>query len=412
VRGFPVHQALSAAVPRVPVVLERADAHAVLVNGAAMAARGLTRDAAAPPGGEILRDGRGEPTGLLVDAAQALVAPPPRTPAERRRALSLAQEACLAAGVTSLHDAGSPAEALALFREAAAAGALTVRLHAMVEGLSGMRAQGRSEPAADGGFLAVRAAKLFADGALGSRGAALLEPYADDPATAGLLLASPEEVLEAARHALAHGFQLCTHAIGDRANRLVLDAWERARSERPGARDPRPRLEHAQVLHPDDLPRLARLGVIASVQPCHAPSDRPWAGARLGPARLRGAYAWRSLLAAGARLAAGTDAPIEPLSPVANLHAAVTRQDAAGQPPGGFDPGERLTREEALRAMTLDAAFAAFAEGWRGSVTPGKVADLVVLSRDPMAVTDDELRRLRVDATVVGGRILFERPGA
>ncbi len=409
VRGFPVHTALSALSPDNPVVLERADGHALLANARAMALCGITRDTRPPAGGELIRDGRGEPTGVFVDNAQALVKPPARTPQENLQALERAMDECAAKGVTSLTDAGQPLDVIALYRQAAASGRLRTRLYVMASGLETMRALGHPEVGLGGGMLTIRAVKIYADGALGSRGAALLAPYSDDPGNLGLLVTPPEKILETARFALAHGFQAATHAIGDRANRIVLDAYERALAEAPATRSPRFRIEHAQVLDPADIPRFARLGVLASMQGIHCPSDRPWAIARLGSERIRGAYAWRTLLASGAHILNGTDAPVEDVSPIQNFHATVTRQDADGQPPGGFDPEQKLTREEALRTLTLEGAYGSFEEETKGSLAPGKLADLVVLSQDLLSAPDDALMRTEVLMTVVDGRIVFEK---
>ena len=408
VRGFPAHHALTAVSPDNPVVLDRADGHAVLANARAMALAGISRATQPPPGGEIIRDGAGEATGVFVDRAEGLVAPPERSPEELRRALELAMDECLAKGVTSLTDAGAGTDVIALYREAAAAGQLRTRLYVMAAGLPTMRALGRPVTGLGGGMLDVRAVKLYADGALGSRGAALLEPYADDPGNSGLLVTPPGGILEAARFALAHGFQAGTHAIGDRANRIVLDAYETAFRENPGAKDPRFRIEHAQILDAADIPRFGKLGVLAAVQGIHCPSDRPWAPKRLGEERVaEGGYVWRKLLDTGARLLNGTDAPVEDLSPIQNFHATVTRQDASGRPPGGFDPDQRLTRAEALRTMTRDAAYGSFAEGEKGSIETGKLADLVVLSQDILSVPDDQLMKTEVLATIVDGRVRY-----
>jgi predicted amidohydrolase YtcJ len=410
VRGFPTHAALTAVSPDNPVVLERADGHAILANAKAMARRGVSPETKAPPGGEIIRDAGGSPTGVFVDNAKALLGPLDRTADEKRRALDLAMEECVEKGVTSLTDAGADLATLALYREYAAAGKLGLRLYGVAAGLSTMRALGRPEVGLGGGMLTIRAVKVYADGALGSRGAALLEPYADDPGNTGLLVTPPEEILEAARFALAHGFQMGTHAIGDRANRVVLDAYERAFAEHPEAKDPRFRIEHAQILDAADIPRFGKLGVLAAMQGIHCPSDRPWAEKRLGEARVaEGAYVWRKLLATGARILNGTDAPVEDVSPIQNFHATVTRKDASGWPPGGFDPDQKLTRAEALRTMTLDAAYGSFAEGEKGSIEVGQLADLVVLSQDILAVPDDALMRTEVLATVVDGRVRYEK---
>jgi predicted amidohydrolase YtcJ len=375
-----------------------------------MAAKGVTRATQVPSGGEIVRDASGEPTGIFVDNAEALVEPPKRSPEEIRRALDLAMDECLAKGVTSLTDAGVESDVLMLYREVAAAGKLRLRVYAMAAGLPTMRALDRPQIGLGGGFLTIRAVKLYADGALGSRGAALLEPYSDDPGNSGLLVASPGEILEAARFALAHGFQVATHAIGDRANRIVLDAYEKALAEHPEVKDARFRIEHAQILDAADIRRFGRLGILASMQGIHCPSDRPWAPKRLGEARIaEGAYAWRKLLASGARILNGTDAPVEDVSPIQNFHATVTRQDANGQPPGGFDPDQKLTRAEALRTMTLDAAYGSFAEEEKGTIEVGKVADLVVLSQDILSVPDDALMKTEVLVAIVGGRVLYEK---
>jgi predicted amidohydrolase YtcJ len=409
VRGFPTHHALSALSPDNPVVLTRADGHAVLANARAMELRGVTRVTAAPPGGEIIRDGEGEPTGVFVDNAKGLVEPEGRTPGEQRRALELAEDECLRNGVTSLTDAGAPPEVLDLYRARAEEGRLGVRVYAMAAGLETLRTLEGPEIDLGDGFLTIRAVKEYADGALGSRGAALLEPYADDPGNTGLLVTSPERLLETTNEALRRGFQVAIHAIGDRANRIVLDIYEEALSRHPEAKDPRLRIEHAQILDAADIPRFGELGVLAAFQGIHCTSDRPWAPQRLGMARIEeGGYPWRSLLASGARLLNGTDAPVEALSPIANFYATATRQLPNGQPPGGFDPEQKLTRQEALRTMTLDAAYGSFQENTKGSIAPGKLADLVVLSHDILSVPDDKLLDTEVVMTIVNGRVAYE----
>jgi predicted amidohydrolase YtcJ len=404
IRGFPTHDALSAVSPDNPVVLTRADGHTLLVNRKVLELMGITRETAAP------KDAAGRPTGILVDRAQELVHPPKPPPEEMRRALQIALEDCLRKGITSLADAGVDLDAVALYKEAVQQGKLPVRLYVMLSGLETLRRFGKPEVGLGEGLLTIRAVKLYADGAMGSRGAALLAPYADDPGNSGFFTTPPETILETSRYALAHGFQVCTHAIGDRANRMVLDVYEKALRAFPQVKDPRFRIEHAQILDEADVPRFARLGVIASMQGVHCPSDRPWAESRLGRARVQEElYVWRKLRKAGARIINGTDAPMEDLSAIQNFHASVTRQDATGNPSGGFDPDQRMTREEALRSYTLDAAYGAFAEETRGSIQPGKLADLVVLSKDIMTVPDREIMRTEVIYTIVDGKVRLEK---
>jgi predicted amidohydrolase YtcJ len=368
---------------------------------------GIGRATRPPPGGEIIRDTAGEPTGLFVDRAAELISPPPPTREVKRRALELAFAECLRLGVTMVDEAGSDLDTIALLRELAEAGALPVRVYVMLEGGDALRAFARPQIDLANGFLTIRTVKLYADGALGSRGAALLEPYADDAGNSGLILTSESELEKTIRLALERGFQVATHAIGDRGNRLVLDLYERELA-RAGGADRRLRIEHAQVLDGADIPRFARLGVIPSMQAIHATSDRPWAAERIGLARVKeGAYAWRKLLASGAKIANGTDAPVEPLDPLRNFHAAVTRMDAHGQPPGGVDPEERMTRAEALRSLTLDGAYAAFQERELGSLVPGKRADIVVLSSDIMNIPERDILSARVLYTLVAGKVVF-----
>jgi predicted amidohydrolase YtcJ len=418
-REFPTHDVLDRVAPHHPVYLTRVDGHAAWVNRRALELAGITRETADPPGGRLLRDAQGRPTGVLIDRAMALVAAhiPPRRHEENTRAVLLAMDECLRFGITSFHDAGASREAIRVYKELLREGKLTLRLYVMISGRDEALLREALQRGPEIGLgdhrLTIRAIKLVADGALGSRGAALLEPYADEPGHSGLLLLSEEEISRIARQALAAGFQVATHAIGDRANRVVLNAYERAFREFPSATDPRFRIEHAQILDEADIPRFARLGVIASMQAIHATSDMPWVPSRIGEARAReGAYVWRKLLASGARIANGSDAPVEPVNPLLGFYAAITRQDAQGNPPGGWYPDQRMTREEALRSFTVDAAYAAFEEHLKGSLEPGKVADLVVLSRDILTIPPPEILRTEVDLTIVGGRIVYERSSA
>lgn len=410
VRGFPTHHALSAVTPDNPVVLERADGHAVLVNAKAMALMGITMETRAPEGGEVIKGADGEPTGIFVDRAQSLIRVPPPTAEQTRKALELAMSECVEKGVTAFDDAGVDPATIDLYKEYAQAGKLKMRLYPMLDGYDTLRKWQRPELDLGDGMLTIRSVKLVADGAMGSRGAALLEPYDDDPGNSGLLVTPPETILEASRYGLAHGFQVNTHAIGDRANRLVLDAYEKAFAEHREASDPRFRIEHAQILDESDIPRFGKLGVIASMEGIHCTSDRPWAPSRLGMARvLEGLYVWQKLLRSGARIINGTDAPVEDVDPLKSFYASVTRQSEKGDPPGGFEPDQRMTRAEALRSYTLDAAYGAFREKELGSLEPGKLADLTVLSRDILAVPDSEILKAEVLYTIVDGRIRYEK---
>ncbi|WP_437998125.1 amidohydrolase [Sorangium sp. So ce185] len=404
--AFPTHAPLDAAAPEHPVALRRVDGHALWANAAAMRAAGVGRGAQDPPGGRILRDAAGEPTGVFIDSAMDLVEAkiPADPPAVRERRILRAAEEALSSGLTGVHEMGVDDETVAVYRALAAAGRLPIRVHAYLAGagrLEGLRARAPDADAAGTAMFVLRGVKLFADGALGSRGAALLEPYADEPSTSGLLLMDREALARAARLAADAGFQLAVHAIGDRANRAVLDAFEALGPGRAAAL--RFRVEHAQIVSPDDLPRFAALGAIASVQPTHATSDMPWAPARLGARRLKGAYAFRSLLASGARVVFGSDFPVEEPSPLLGIYAAVTRQDLSGQPPGGWMPEERLGLDEALLAFTAAPAYAAWTEGQRGRIAEGFVADLTVLGRD--LSPDRSLVDTPIDMVVVGGRV-------
>lgn len=403
---FPSEATLSRAVPDRPVVLVRVDGHASWVNAAALRAAGIGPGTPDPPGGRILRGADGRPTGVLVDTAQDLVLGklPAPSPAEIEAELLAGLRELAALGLTEVHDAGVGPEALAVYRRLAAEDRLPLRVYAMIDGegpLPALEAElARWSGSREVGRLTVRAVKLFADGALGSRGAALREDYADEPGNRGLLL-SPPEVLRAKVAAVVRaGFQPCVHAIGDRALGVVLDALEAAGE----LRALRPRVEHLQIALPADLARLARAGGIASMQPVHATSDGPWVPARLGAGteRLRGAYAWRSVLQAGLPLAFGSDFPVEDADPRAGLAAAEERVARDGTP---FTPAQRLTREEALRAFTQGAAFAAFAEARRGTIREGRDGDLTLFAEDLLAVPAARLRDVRVTHTVVGGRV-------
>jgi predicted amidohydrolase YtcJ len=410
---WPSHEALSRAVPDHPVYLERVDGHAAVVNALAMQRAGLTRATKDPSGGQIIRDARGEPIGVLVDNAQSLVerSIPAATRAQVKGMIAAAITEMHRWGLTGVHDAGASAQTLELYEELGGEGALDMRLYAMIsDHAPTLEAWFRRGPQSGlfDGRLWVRSIKLYQDGALGSRGAALLEPYSDDASTSGLLVSAPAHIREVADRALVAGFQVNTHAIGDRGNRLVLDAYQAALAARATA-DHRFRVEHAQILHSDDIPRFAALGVIPSMQASHQTSDMYWAGNRLGETRLRGAYAWRSLLETGTIIPNGSDFPVEYVDPLISFKASVSRQDAKGWPVGGWFPEQRMTREEALKSMTIWPAYAAFQERELGSLTPGKHADFVVLDQDLLRIPDAMLSQVRVRSTWFAGRKVYER---
>ena len=413
---FPTHERLSAAVADRPVWLERVDGHAALANAEAMRRAGVAAATRDPAGGRVERDAAGAPTGVFVDNAQALVARviPPPAREDERRALRAAVAELHRWGVTGVHDAGESRATIELMEEMAGSGELALRTYVMVgDDSAALRYYFARGPrsALGNGRLWVRAVKLYADGALGSRGAALLEPYSDDARNAGLLVSAPAHIRDVAERALRAGFQVNTHAIGDRGNRLVLDAYEAALRAVPTP-DHRFRVEHAQILHHDDVPRFAALGVIPSMQASHQTSDMYWAGARLGEGRLLGAYAWRSLIDAGSIVPNGSDFPVEPPNPLLSLRAALWRQDAAGWPAAGWHPEQRMTADEALRSMTLWPAVAAFQERDLGTLTAGKYADFVVFDRDPLTAGPTDVARSRVLATYLGGRAVYQAADA
>ncbi|MEX0907118.1 MAG: amidohydrolase [Gemmatimonadota bacterium] len=420
VDGVPLHASLDSVSTDNPVLLTHASGHAAFANGRALELAGVDRDTPDPPGGEIVRDANGDPTGLLRETAEDLVgrafeqAESTRTAADRqeqaRRAIVLAGEEALSKGVTTFVDAGTGFGTIDLYRELEQENALPVRLYVMIrasnEDLAVRLADYRTD-AEENDFLVVRSIKVSIDGALGSHGAWVLEPYEDMPASTGLFLVEPGSVARTAEIAMANGFQLNVHAIGDRANREVLDIYERTFAANPDQRDLRWRIEHAQHLHPDDIPRFGELGVIAAMQGVHATSDAPWIPRRLGEERAReGAYMWRALIDSGAIIANGTDAPVENIDPIASFYSSVSRRTNTGEV---FYEAQRMTREEALRSYTLDNAFATFAEDAKGSLTPGKLADVVVLSKDIMTIPEQEIPTAVVDLTILGGEVRYRR---
>jgi predicted amidohydrolase YtcJ len=420
VDGLPLHDELSRATPDNPVYLTHASGHSALANAKAMESAGVTAKIKNPDGGEVIRDKNGNPIGAFLETAQGLVGRAVRgaelklTAEERearnRNEISLAAIECLAHGITTFHDAGASFATVDLYKRMAEAGELGVRLYVMLSaGNAELKAKGaayRMLGAADD-HLTVRAVKRLIDGALGAHGAWLLEPYADLPASTGLNTDSLEELRETAKFSIENDFQLGIHAIGDRANRETLDIYEEAFRAHPAKTGVRWRVEHAQHLSPVDIPRFGALGVIAAMQGIHCTSDGPWIPKRLGPKRAEeGAYVWRKLMESGAVISNGTDVPVEAVDPIACFYATVTRKQADGTP---FFPGQRMTREEALRSYTVNGAYAGFEEEIKGSLAPGKLADIAVLSKDILSCPEEEIRSTEVLFTIVGGRILYKK---
>lgn len=420
VEGFPYHDALSKISPDNPVLLEHASGHASFANAKAMELAGVTSRTASPAGGDIIKDASGRPIGVFRETAAGLIdralgtweegKTPEQRAADARRRLTLATETALANGVTSFQDAGVGFDTVALYKQVAEEGGLGVRLWVMVrasnEQLRERLAQEKVVGAADN-HLTVAAIKVSADGALGSRGAWLLEPYSDSPESTGLNTRPIETITETASIAMDTGTQLAIHAIGDRANREVLDIYEAAFKANPGAGDLRWRIEHAQHLHPTDIPRFAELGVIASMQGVHCTSDAPYVLARLGAERAEGgAYVWQKLMQSGAIVSNGTDVPVERINPLANFYATVTRKSADGSV---FYGDQRMSREEALKSYTWNAAYAAKEEALKGSLAVGKLADITILSKDILTIPDDEIMTTEVVSTIVGGTMAYKQ---
>jgi predicted amidohydrolase YtcJ len=405
-KRFPTARELDTAVADRPVLLARIDGHAAWANSAALKIGGITSTTAAPPGGEIVRDAAGNPSGVLVDAAIPLVERhiPKPSDAEVKRGLQAALRQLAALGITGVHDAGIDMQQYRVYQDLAATKQLPLRIYAMLLDSEEARRVIESGPKLPQyeDRLQLRAIKALIDGALGSRGAAMLADYTDQPQHRGLMLYTPEQLQSLATLTASKGWQLNIHAIGDAGNHLVLDTFEKMLTAQQ-RKALRPRIEHAQIVPLDDIPRFARLGVIASIQSTHATSDMNMAEDRLGAERIKGAYAWRKFLQAGVRLAGGSDFPVELPNPFLGLYAAVTRQDREGRPPGGWHAEEKLTREEALRLFTTDAAYAAHMENSTGSLEAGKWADFILIDRDYFKVPQSEIDDIRVLATYVAG---------
>jgi predicted amidohydrolase YtcJ len=415
-RAFPTRTSLDRAAPRNPVVLVRIDGHATWCNAAALQEAGITRDTPDPAGGIVVKDAHGEPTGLLIDTAQRLVQRVEPQPSDARfdEAVRDAVAECLAAGLTGVHEMGATLFALASYRRLIERGQFPFRNYAAVAGRSEetwRHYRERGPEVIGDGQVVVRAFKLLADGALGSRGAALHSPYCDDLDNRGLLLIPPDELLRLTREAVDRGFQVCVHAIGDRANTLTLDTFAQTLAAHPEARKLRLRVEHAQILTEADIPRFRALGVLPSMQATHCTSDMAWAEERLGPERLRGAYAWRSLLDTGVIIAGGSDFPVESPNPFHGMYAAVTRRPLSGEdragPPGPFE--QRMTRDEAVRSFTTWNAYASHQEDDVGSLAPGRRADLIVCSDDVYTCPEERIKDIVPLLTMVGGAIVYRR---
>lgn len=426
---YPTHELLTEAAPTNPVFLTGLHSFAAWANKRALLVAGINKNTRDPENGKIIRDEKtGEPSGVLINRAQDLIAShvAPLDLDSVKIALELAARECLRNGLTSVHEARVTPIMLQAFREMVKKGRLPLRVYAMLDGANPALIDEwlKRGPEIDPQHrLTIRSVKVFADGALGSRGAVLFEPYTDTPNTKGMITTPEAGVYDLTRRCLGRGFQVATHAIGDAANHQVLDAYEKALKQASGAasgtsasasvggNDARLRIEHAQVLAAADIPRFAELGVIASMQPTHCTSDMAWAEKRIGPARIKGAYAWRSVLKTGAHVPISSDFPGETLNPFYGIYAAVTRQDPQGKPDGGWYPDQRMTLDEALRGYTIEAAYAEFEEKQKGSIENGKLADLIVISKDPTTVAPRELLRISVLKTFIDGKLVYSSDG-
>ncbi|MEH6762687.1 MAG: amidohydrolase [Maribacter arcticus] len=422
VNGFQTHDLLSAVTPNNPVYLSHASGHAGFANAKAMEIAGLQIlskegiDKFEIEGGEVMRDKTGRLTGIFNERAQRLIYQhiPQDSPEKKAKAFDLAVKACHRNGITSFHDAGIGSQTLKFYENAKAANKMNVRIYAMLRGGDKdlLNEWYKKGPFIDpDNRLTIRSIKLSCDGALGSRGAWLLEPYTDRPGHFGHETLPMEMVQETALNGLRNGFQVCSHAIGDRANKEILDRYEAAFVELPNLKtDHRFRIEHAQHLHPDDIPRFAELGVIPAMQAVHLSSDRPWAIDRLGEKRIKeGAYMWQDLLKSGIPIVNGTDVPVEPLNPIASLYASISRKTLKGTPEGGYEPEQKMTREQALKSYTLDAAYGAFEENIKGSITAEKLADFTIYNQDIMTIPEDELLKTEIAMTIFNGDVVYKK---
>lgn len=420
VKGFQTHDLLSAASPNNPVYLRHASGHAAFANQKAMQLAGVNRLSieqlsSQVEGGEIIKDDLGNPTGVFTERAAGLVGRlvPRDTEEKDDQALEMAIQECLEKGITSFHDAGSGQAFIDRLQRFKAEGKLGIRLYVMLTGRQPELLEDwyKRGPMIDPDhFVTVRSIKLNCDGALGPRGAWLLEEYTDRTGHFGHETLPMEIVDEVSAKGLELGFQVCSHAIGDRANREILDRYETAFINNPeGAKDHRFRIEHAQHLSKEDIPRFGELGVIPAMQAVHMSSDRPWAIDRLGKQRIEdGAYVWQDLLKSGAIIPNGTDAPVEPVDPIPSFYASVSRKTLAGMPEGGYEPAQKMTRDQALRSFTIYGAYSEFEEDFKGSIEVGKAADFTVFNKDIMTIAEDDILKTKVAMTIVAGKVAYE----
>lgn len=416
---FPTKAILDAVAPNNPVILGRIDGHAIWVNSKAMEIANVTAQTIDPEGGRVIRDAAGKPTGVFVDKARALIEDyfPPPSDEEIEQSLLIAAQECVRFGLTEVHDMGDvyetgvDAKRLEIYQRLIVENKLPLRIYAAINapGEAWDIWSNRNPLIGFGdGMLTIRSVKMYMDGALGSRGAALIEEYEDDPGNRGLTLMSEDDHEQLVRTSILRGFQPCTHAIGDRGNHIVLNVYEKVLRSLPLG-DHRPRIEHVQGLSPSDISRFKQLNVLPSMQPTHATSDMYWAETRLGSERVKGAYAWRSLLETGTIILGGSDFPVESPNPLWGFYAAITRSDHNGYPADGWYGKQKMTREEALKAFTIWAAYGAFQEKMKGTIEYGKYADLTVLSKDIMTIPPKEILETEVEMTIVGGKIVYEK---
>lgn len=425
---FPTHEILDNIAPNNPVVLRRVDGHAMWVNSKVMQIAGVTAATPDPDGGKIYRDTKGNPTGIFVDNAMDLIdrVVPELSAEEIEQRLKFALNECARLGLTEVHDMGVDLQTIEIYKKLIDEGECPIRIYAVIDYLTAQLDESKGRPNTwqyylthgreigyGNGMLNIRAVKLYMDGSLGSRGAALLDQYSDDPGNRGLTLMRETQIDSICEQAMANGFQVCVHAIGDRANHIVLNEYGKILGRMPeNSASPRWRIEHCQVLAPSDIPRFKEIGVLPSMQPTHATSDMYWAELRLGSERIKGAYAWQSILKTGVNIIAGSDFPVESPNPLWGIYAASTRSDRNGYPQDGWRWEERMSRLQAIRAFTSWAAYGSFEENTKGQIQPGHWADLTVLSNDIVQIPPAEILKTEVAMTIVGGKIVYEKSPA